>query len=466
MELKKNSLHVCEIIDMNFYGLGVAKIEGAVLFVQYGVTGDKARIRIIKEAKNYYIARIENLLVPSPHRQEIACPYFKKCGGCLFWHIQYDYELKIKQNQVKNALHRAGLDDVSVGSVLSTGEILQYRNKAQYPLTEKDGHVQCGFFAPRTHTVCPVENCLIQDPAFSPIAARVCAYLEEHRISVYQEETGQGLVRHVFLRIGKSTGEIALCLVLSQDAFPEEAHFAAEMIKEFPSIASVSFNINPQNTNVILGKTTRTVWGKEKIDDILCGKQFQISPLSFYQVNHDAAELLYQTAFSLANFQKEEVLFDLYCGIGTISLCAPGNSKEIFGVEVVKEAVEDARRNALRNHVPNARYLCGDAKDAFSLLKNQDLEKTTVILDPPRKGLQEALITEIADHKIEKVLYISCNPETLARDLVLFRKKGYAFDFVQPVDLFPRTAHVECAVSIKSNIWKNMRTKNENKTQD
>lgn len=443
MKFFKNQIIEAEICDTNMLGFGVAKVDGAVLFVQNGVIGDVAKLRIIKCAKNYYVCRIEELIVPSENRIEPLCPHFKTCGGCSFWHIRYDLEKDLKRRFVETCLRREGLSEITVLSLLSTDVQTGYRNKAQYPVqADEKGKVFCGFYSPRSHKLCKVEHCLIQDERFAPITAFLCDFLEKYNILPYNEEADRGLVRHIYLRCGKSSGEISLCLVLRSNTFPRTEQLIGEIQEKFPQVVSVSFNIQPKKTNVILGEVTIPVYGKEKIVDVLCDKSFLISPQSFYQVNHDAAELLYTTAFQMANLDRFDLVVDLYCGIGSISL-SMNTATPIVGVEIVPDAVDDAKTNAIRNGIYNAKFYCGDASDAFRVIKTSGCDKPLVVVDPPRKGLSEKLITDISGNNIENVLYISCNPETMARDLKLFYNFGYVVNSVQPVDMFPRTSHVE-----------------------
>ncbi len=443
MELKKNQVYHTKIVDINILGFGIAKIEGMVVFVQNGVTGDEAKIKIIKSAKSYAIARIEELIVSSEKRNDVACPHFKRCGGCAFQHISYDYELEIKKRHIEGCLMKERIPSVLVKDVLSTREITGYRNKAQYPVSlDEKGNVIAGFYAPKTHRVCPVDRCAIQDDRFHEIVSFVCRFASENGILPYDEFSTEGLLRHIFLRVAKGTGEVMLCLVLKEDRFPHESLFVSEICKAFPFIKSIVFNINPDQTNVILGKRSRTVWGKDKICDVLCEARLEISPLSFYQVNHDGAELLYRTAFEMARLKEHDYMIDLYCGIGSISLSA-GNQHSVLGVEIVPDAVRDATSNAALNGADRAKFICGDAADAFQKIKEIQAENPLLVVDPPRKGLAKELIFDIAKNSIGKVLYISCGPDTLARDLKVFMDLGYSCDFVQPVDLFPRTSHVE-----------------------
>ena len=299
-----------------------------------------------------------------------------------------------------------------------------------------------GFYAPKTHKVCPLENCSIQHPVFTRIAKAVCEYLSDHRIPAYCENDGSGLVRHIYLRIAQATGQIMLCLVLKENKFTDEKNFVEKIVSQFPEISSICINIQAENTNVILGKQTYCIYGSEKITDEFCGRNLKISPLSFYQVNHDAAEILYKTAFEMANLDQFDHVIDLYCGIGSISLSTHSKCP-ITGVEIVPEAVEDAKCNALLNGANNTNYICGDASSAFKFIQELGAVNPLLIVDPPRKGLTKELIADISKHNIGSVLYISCGPDTFARDLAIFRSFGYEISTVQPVDLFPRTSHIE-----------------------
>lgn len=446
MIYKKNQILTVDIIDVNMMGFGVAKVDDAVFFVQNGVTGDRASVRVIKATKKYYVCRIEELLSASSARTEPKCPVFRRCGGCAFQHVRYELELETKRRFVESCFKKAGISNAVVRSVLSTGEVSGYRNKAQFPFaSDEKGNVIAGFFSSRSHKVCAVDRCDIQDQQFSQMMAFVCDYANSKKLTVYNEETGKGLLRHLFLRSGKSTGEVMLCLVVCGMSLPDENGFVTAVTAAFPQIKSIVLNSNTKRTNVILGEDLRVLWGKEKIVDILCDRRLRLSPKSFYQVNHDGAELLYRTGFEMADASQHDLVIDLYCGIGSISLSLPTNSK-IVGVEIIPDAVEDANFNAAENGLTSARYFCGDASDAFRILSETGASNPLVIVDPPRKGLSESLIADIASHKIPKVLYISCGADTLARDVKRFLDLGYQMSYVQPVDMFPRTGHVECSV--------------------
>lgn len=443
MNFKKNQILSVKIEETNMLGFGVVKIDGAVIFVQKGVEGDSCEIRIIKCARNYSIARIEKLITASDKRITPSCKHFHRCGGCSFQHISYEYEKELKRRSVQGFLLKEGLSDLTVLPVLSTNETKGYRNKAQFPVsTDDSGRVICGFYVPKTHKVCALEECSIQNSAFIKIAKFVCDFLTEHRIPPYCESDGSGLVRHVYLRIAQATGQIMLCLVLKENAFPDKTEFVSEVIREFPEISSICINVQAEQNNVILGRETIYLYGSEKITDEFCGRKLMLSPLSFYQVNHDAAQLLYQNAFEMAKLDQYDHVIDLYCGIGSISLSSYA-ACNITGVEIIPEAVKDAEENARLNGVVNANYICGDATEAFRWIKEINAKNPLLIVDPPRKGLTRELIEEISEHNVRSVLYISCGPDTFARDLAIFRSYGYQISSVQPVDLFPRTSHVE-----------------------
>ena len=451
MILKKNDNITLKVDEINMMGNGVAKYNDAAVFVQNAVPGDVADCRIIKCARNYYVARIDRLLEPSPQRMEAACPHFHRCGGCNFQHVSYELEKKVKRDYVCSCLAKEGLSDVTVYDVITTGKTARYRNKAQFPLaTDDKGGIIFGFYSPKTHKVCAINDCLIQDARFVPIAKSVINFLHDNKISVYNEETKNGLVRHIYLRSAQKTGQIMLCLVLRSDAFPNESDFCEYMHSIHPEISSINFNINSMDTNVILGRKFRTVYGADRIRDELCERSFDISSASFYQVNRDGAELLYNTAFSMVT-KEYDLLIDLYCGIGTISLSSH-TEKPIIGVEIVPEAVQDATHNAKLNHIASAEFFCGDAAEAFRLIRNHGAKNPLVIVDPPRKGLSEDLINDLAKNRINNILYISCGADTLARDLRLFRELSYTIGPIQPVDMFSRTGHVESVVCLKRRL--------------
>lgn len=443
---EKNEVVTAEITQLNVLGFGVAKIDGAVFFVQNGVPGDVAEIRVIKAAARYYVARIERLITPSSFREEPLCPYYKQCGGCRFWGVSYELEKQVKREYVSECFRRAGLA-IPVLPVLSDGKTTRYRNKAQFPVCRTDQGTGAGFYSERTHRVVPVQDCMIQAEITVKIKNFVTAFLSEKNIPPYNEETGEGLVRHVFIRTAQKTNTALCCLILKKDAFPFEKELAQRLAAAFPELVGLVFNINQKNTNVILGEKTRVVFGTPFLEDMLCEKTFRLSPASFYQVNRDMAEKLYNEAFALAKAENFDTLIDLYCGVGTIGQCAPG-THEIVGVEIVPCAVENARYNARINAIGQSEYLLADAESALEAVRGKITSRALLILDPPRKGIGEALCRKIISSDVRNLLYISCNPESLARDLAVFAKAGFSFSPARPVDLFPRTGHIETAVCL------------------
>ena len=446
------------IEEINNLGCGVGHLvdsngkRGQVVFVQEAVTGDRLDARVIKGTKSYLVARIENMISPSSMRCEADCKA-KGCGGCVYRHLSYEHELEMKREYVKNSFRKAGLGDVEVAPVAHTGELTGYRNKAQYPVRNGKSGVEVGFFATGTHRLVPASDCKLQPPVFAEITAYICNFCNQNHIKAYDEESHRGLLRHIYLRTGAKTGEIMVCLVLNGREFYKEKEFCAELEKKFPQIKSILLNTNTQNTNVVLGKEYRLLSGRAWIEDELCGLRFNISAGSFYQVNRNACELLYGIAKEKASLTGKETLLDLYCGIGTIGLSMADKAREIVGIEIVDEAVKCAAENAARNGIENAYFYCGDASDSEKLLTNAEnahgrIENATVILDPPRKGSTPELITYLAKRNFNRVVYVSCNPDTLARDCVVFRELGYEIGEVTPVDMFPRTGHVESVVCL------------------
>jgi len=458
--VKKNDVVRLSIGEINNLGCGVGHLpssdgtRGPVVFVRDAVTGDEIEARIIKVNKSYLVARIERILTPSPLRCTPDCEA-KGCGGCVYRHVSYAHELELKRDYVQNAFRKAGLSDVLVEDTRGTGVTVGYRNKAQYPVANGKNGMEAGFFATASHRIVPAESCKLQPAVFSEIAAFVCRFCDTHGIRAYEEESGKGLLRHIYLRRGEVTGEVMVCLVLNGETLPAEAEFTESLTAKFPAVKSVLINVNRANTNVVLGKEERLLWGSSYIEDELCGLRFRISAGAFYQVNHGACELLYGIAREKAALTGKETLLDLYCGIGSIGLSMAKDAGEVIGIEIVDEAVERAAENAERNGIAHAHFYCGDASDARKLLANAERERgaldvsnTTVVFDPPRKGSTPELIAYVAERGFPRVVYVSCNPDTLARDCVWFKELGYEIGAVTPVDMFPRTGHVESVVCL------------------
>ncbi|MBE6633363.1 MAG: 23S rRNA (uracil(1939)-C(5))-methyltransferase RlmD [Ruminococcaceae bacterium] len=459
--MRKNDTVRVRITDINNLGCGVGHLEnagndtGMTVFVRGGVTGDELEAKVIKATKSYLVARPERILVPSPHRtEEDLCTAALGCGGCAYRHVTYSHELELKRGYVQNAFKKVGLDRVEVEAVRHTDAVVGYRNKAQYPVQkDKNGKTVAGFYANSSHRIVPAEECRLQPKVFGEIVRYLCDFADKHRISAYNEETGKGLLRHIYLRIGVATGEIMLCLVLTSERLPEEETLKRELAEKFPAIKSLWINVNSKNTNVVLGERYRLLSGNEWIEDVLCGLTLRITPQSFYQVNHDACELLYGLAKERAALTGEELLLDLYCGIGSIGLSMADRAGEVLGMEIVERAAKSGDENAARNGITNAAFFCGDASDPQGLLKRAaeergELSRAVVVIDPPRKGTTRELIEGLAHHGIRRVVYVSCNPDTLARDCAIFSELGYEIGAVTPVDLFPRTGHVESVVCL------------------
>lgn len=448
-DIKKNDVIELEITDLNNLGNGVGRIDGRVVFVRGAVSGDLVRARIIKINKSFLVARLEEIITPSPDRAEGFCSAPLSCGGCVYRNVSYSRELELKYNYVKNEFIKAGLADAEILPVISTGKERAYRNKGQYPLTKIKGKTVAGFYESKTHKVIPVEDCAIQNTAFAPILRLVCSTADELGWSVYDEESGRGLLRHIYLRTGEATRETMLCLVINGRELLHSDVLVERVKEQFPCVVSIMLNFNCEDTNVVLGDEYKLLYGKEGIEDELCGLRFFIRPASFYQVNREGAELLYSKAREAASLTGGEIIADLYCGTGTIGLSMAGKAKRLCGIEIEPSAVDCARENALRNNISNADFVCGDASDKGTILSAfGGLTPDVVIIDPPRKGSTRELIDTLSELEVKKVVYVSCAPDTLARDLAYFLERGYRMSSVQPVDMFPRCGHVESVVCL------------------
>lgn len=447
--IKKDDVVEVEITDLNNLGNGVGRIDGRVVFVRGAVTGDVVKAKIIKVNKSFLVARLEELVSSSSFREEGFCSSPLSCGGCVYRHITYEHELSLKQSYVENAFIKAGVS-ARILPVISAGRERAYRNKGMFPLTKIKGRVRAGFYAAKTHNVVPIDNCSIQNPIFCEIVDLVCKLADELLYSVYDEESGRGLLRHIYLRIGEKTGEIMLCLVINGKELLHSDAFVARIRDRFPNIVSIMLNLNCEDTNVVLGEQYKTLYGKDGICDVLCGLEFFIRPAAFYQVNRDGAELLYTKAREMADLKGGESIADLYCGTGTIGLSMASAAGKICGIEIEPSAVECARENAKHNGIVNAQFVCGDASDKDTILSAfSGVAPDVVIIDPPRKGSTRELVDTLADIGVKKVVYVSCSPDTLARDAVYFIERGYGISDVQPVDMFPRSGHVESVMCFK-----------------
>lgn len=440
---KKNETAVLEITGMTHEGSGVGRLEGMAVFVPGAAEGDTLEVRIVKVNKTHCYGRLEKILSPSLDRLVSDCPVSRRCGGCVFRHVTYEAELGYKQRFVEENLRRIGGISLECEPIVPSPKVDGYRNKAQYPVRALEGKLCAGFFAPRSHQVVDHRSCRLQPPVFEALLNAVLEICTENKIPAYDEESGKGLLRHVYLRQGAHSGEIMVCLVCNGDAFPKADALADKLRETDAQVASVLLNVNSQSTNVILGERTRVLAGKGTIDDTMCGLRFSLSPQAFYQVNTEAAERLYAVAAEYAALTGAETLLDLYCGVGTIGLSMAAKARQIIGVEIVPQAVENAVKNAAANGISNARFFCADAGEAAARLADEGIRPDVVVLDPPRKGCDQKTLEAVARMAPGRIVYISCNSATLARDCALLEPLGYAAMRCRPVDLFPRTAHCE-----------------------
>ncbi len=453
--LRKNDIVPLTITGYTAQGSGVGHYDGMAVFVPKAAEGDCLQVRILKVGKTYAYGKIESITVPSKDRVEPDCPQFTKCGGCVFRHISYAAECRAKEQRVRDAIQRiAGLDPKLVGPIAAAPFSDRYRNKAQFPLgRDAEGKFTAGFYALHSHRIVPCKDCRLQPAVFAKAVCAVGEWQRESGESIYEERTGKGVLRHLYLREAMSSGTIMVCLVINGNSVRREDRLVSLLRKQVPGLCSVILNRNSKNTNVILGKQFRLLWGTSFLVDTLCGLKFSISPQSFYQVNRDQAEVLYRIAKRFAGLTGKETLLDLYCGTGTIGLSMADQAERLIGVEVVPAAVEDARKNAERNHIKNAEFRCGDAPQIAEQFQQQGLVPDVIVLDPPRKGCGPALVHTAASMMPSRIVYVSCDPATLARDLKTFAGEGYFLRQAVPVDLFPRTAHVEC-VALMSRVEK------------
>ncbi|MBE6770175.1 MAG: 23S rRNA (uracil(1939)-C(5))-methyltransferase RlmD [Ruminococcaceae bacterium] len=441
MSLQKNDEIILEITDVTAEGSGVGRYEGMAVFVPLTAVGDKAKVLILKVKKSYAYGKLLELLEASPYRIENDCPVFARCGGCVSRHISYVKECELKENHVKNCINRIGKIDLLPQKIIPALKSECYRNKAQYPVSQSG---KFGFFATHSHRVIECNNCSLQPTEFSAICEIVERWIAKYNISLYNEETHSGVLRHLYLRKGEKTNEIMVVFVVNGEKLSHCEEIVAELLKAFPEeIKSIQLNVNREDTNVILGEKCVVLFGEDHITDIICDVKVRISPLSFYQVNRDMAEILYKKAAQYGRVEGKKII-DLYCGTGTIGLSMASLAKKVIGVEIIGAAVEDAKINALANGFKNTEFICGDAADAAKELVRRGEKADVVFLDPPRKGCEKQLLQTVAnDFSPERVVYISCDPATLARDAAELQGLGYILKEYTPVDLFPRTAHVE-----------------------
>ena len=445
MELAKNQEHTVTIEGYGEGGMGVARIDGRVVFVHGALRGEKCRVLILKALKSVAFAKVLEVVEPSGARIESDCPYFPCCGGCTYRHMSYEEELCLKKQRVQDNLARIGGSAVVVEEILGAADTLRYRNKAQYPVS-KDGRV--GFYRARTHEVIECEQCLLVKSEADAAAEALREYMQSCRVAGYDEKTGRGLVRHLYVR-SNAAGESLICVLVNGDKLPQEETLVALLRGACPKCTGIVLGTNTKKGNVILGDRYRTLWGEDRLEDTLCGKSFYLSVPSFYQVNRTQAERLYAKAIEFADLTGQETVLDLYCGAGTITLALSDHAKKVLGAEIVPEAIDDARENAARNGVKNAEFFCGDASDVAKKLARENLRPDVITVDPPRKGLAADVVESIAEMQPERVVYVSCDSATMARDVKRFAELGYTATRAAAVDMFPRADHVETIVLLQ-----------------
>ena len=440
--LTKNQIYETVITDYTTEGQGVAHIEGCAVFVPNAVAGERVKVRVTLVRKTWAAGKITEILEKSPHRVNRACPVAKLCGGCTFWHMDYEEECRLKAERVKNCLNRIGGENLEEVPILAAPTCEGYRNKAQYPVAWEKGRAYAGFFKEGTHEVVQMDRCRILPQETDRVKAIVMDYVNKNKVSVYDEATHRGLLRHIYVRRGAVSGQILVCLVVNGDGLPKLPALI-EALKAVPGFTTLVLSVNTRKGNAVLGDKFVTLYGPGYIEDTLCGLNFRLSARSFYQVNHAQAQRLYETAIAMAGITKNDLVLDLYCGVGTITLAMASAAGKVMGVEVVPQAIEDARDNARRNGIENAEFFCADAGAAALELEQKGIRPDIITVDPPRKGLNSDAIEAIDRMNPKRLVYISCDPATLARDTALLKERGFRLEKAIAADLFPRCSHVE-----------------------
>lgn len=451
--VEKNKDYDIEITGMGHEGEGVGKFEGFTIFVPGALLGEAVRIKVVKVSKNYAYGKLLEVLKPSEYRSEPVCSIYKKCGGCQLQHLSYEGQLQFKTQKVKDVVDRIGkIKDVEIHDTLGMKEPYRYRNKVQLPVGYVDNQVNIGFYAPRSHDIVPMESCHIQDSAADKVMELTKEWIVRHKVEPYNEEQHSGLIRHIMIRRAFKTDEVMVVIVTKHRELPYKEELIDTLVKNIKGIKSIIQNINHKKTNVILGLENITLWGSDTISDYIGEFKFNISPLSFFQVNPVQTEILYGKALEYAGLTGKETVFDAYCGTGTISLFLSKKAKKVYGVEIVPEAIENAVANAKENGVKNAEFIVGESETVIPELINKGIKADVVVVDPPRKGCEKSLLEAIANMKPERIVYVSCDPSTLARDLGILQELGYKTKEIQPVDMFPQTAHVEVVTLLTRSI--------------
>ena len=452
MNIQKNQEFEVEIIDNGYEGEGIAKIDNFTIFIKGAIKGERCRIVIVKVNKSFAFGKLLEVLKSSEYRVNADCTTYKRCGGCSLRHIKYEETLKIKKDMVQNLVNKGLKNRITVNDVIGMDNPYNYRNKLQYPVgRDKNEMPVMGVFANRTHEIIPVESCLIQNKEAEKIAKEIFKFIKENNISIYDEKTRSGAIRHIIVKIGVKTNEIMCIIVSNDESFNMEKELVRDITSKFSNVKTIIKNVNNKNTNVILGDRDVVLYGNGFIFDKLGDYTFKISAKSFYQTNPTQTEILYNKAIEFAKLNKEDVLCDLYCGIGTIGIFASDKVKKVYGIEIVEEAVEAAKENAKINNVGNIEFIAGDVEKAFKeLVEEHHVEPTAIIVDPPRRGLDTTTINKMLELEVGKLVYVSCNPATMVRDMKMLEEK-YVIEKIQPVDMFPYTSHVECVAVLKLN---------------
>lgn len=455
--VEKNKEYEVEIIDNGYEGEGIAKIEDFTIFIQGAIKGEICKVLIVKVNKSFAFGKLIEVLKESENRVKVDCNTYKRCGGCGLRHIKYEETLRLKRNMIQNLTDKTLKNKINVNDVVGMEKPFYYRNKLQYPVGKnKDGKPVMGVFANRSHEIVPVESCLIQNKKAQEVANSLFSIIKENDISVYDENTRKGAIRHIIVRIGVKTNEIMCIIVTNEKIIRNEKEIVKQITNKYPEIKTVIKNINTRDTNVILGEKNILLYGDGYIYDKLSEYKFKISAKSFYQTNHVQTEELYEKAIKFANLDKNDILCDLYCGIGTIGICASDKVKKVYGIEIVEEAIEMAKENAKLNNVDNIEFIAGDVEVAFKkLLDKEKIKPTAIIVDPPRRGLDSITISKILETEVKKLVYVSCNPATMVRDIKLLEEK-YIVKEIQPVDMFPYTSHVECVANLENYVNKDV----------
>ena len=448
MEIKKNAYFDIDIIDIGINGEGIGKIDNFTIFVDGALPNETVNIKIIKVKKNYGYGKLIKIIKPSPYRINPLCENFGKCGGCNLLHLSYDEQLNIKSKFIQTNLKKiAKIENIKVPKAIGMDNPFNYRNKASFPINFTD-KVNIGFYKPRSHNIINIDNCIIQNPINNIIIQKTKTFIKENNISIYDENTGKGDLRHIVTRIANKTNELLICVVINNNKFLYK-DLLIKNFKDIPNIDSIVINYNTKNNNVILGDKVETILGKGYIVDYIKDLKFNISPLSFYQVNPIQTEVLYETALNFCNLTGNEIVFDAYCGIGTISLFLAKKCKKVYGIEIVPDAIKNAISNAELNNINNAEFFVGKSEDIIpKLIFENNIYPDVIVVDPPRKGCDKILLDAIIKTSIKKLVYISCDNSTLARDIAYLSNFGFKLDKIQPVDMFCMTTHIECVALI------------------